>query len=86
MYHTENEDEYKPSDIYTCTERQESSFMLLEVYYDLTQNQDIVAGNEKDITIIIKVIEDKPIMFSTMNYPILFSKFESWLKQLKIIQ
>jgi len=84
MYHIEDDDdeaEYKPSDVYTCIQREESLAMLVEVYNDVKQNGDI-------ITIIIKVIEDRPIMpsFPTMNYPILFSKFESWLKQLKIIE
>ena len=31
MYHMQDEDEYKPSDVYTCTERKQSLAMLLEV-------------------------------------------------------
>ena len=87
MYHCEDEDDYKPSDIYTCTERKESSPMLLEVYNNLKQDTDIATSNE-NISVIIKVFEDKPThpMFPTMNYPISFSKFESWLKRSKIIQ
>ncbi len=83
MYHYK---EYKPSVFYICPSFEECVDMAIEVYDDLSDS-NVDFEKEENITVIIKVLEDKQTVFpgSPMCYPITLLKFKQWLKNTNTI-